>query len=97
MILSVAQFRPEKEHSTQLRALKAFIQQKKIPHTASVKLVMAGSVRNAGDEKRIAELRTLAKELGVAVSDLSSQGTTFITFLLSFAGSSGFCHQSAVP
>ncbi|CAD6565058.1 MAG: asparagine-linked glycosylation protein [Cyphobasidiales sp. Tagirdzhanova-0007] len=66
MILSVAQFRPEKEHSTQLRALKAFIQQKKIPHTASVKLVMAGSVRNAGDEKRIAELRTLAKELGVA-------------------------------
>lgn len=34
------------------------------------KLVMAGSVRNAGDEKRVQMLQILSKELGISVSDL---------------------------
>lgn len=32
-----------------------------------VKLIMAGSVRNEGDEERVMKLRTLARDLGIQV------------------------------
>lgn len=69
LILSVAQFRPEKEHLTQLLALAAFAQQQRsISGSPSIKLIMAGSVRNDGDEARVAGLRNSAKRLGITVS-----------------------------
>lgn len=65
MILSVAQFRPEKEHATQLRVLRAYYDANP---RASLLLTMAGSVRNKGDEERLAGLKELAKDLGLSVS-----------------------------
>ncbi|CAO3644152.1 unnamed protein product [Mucor hiemalis] len=65
MIVSVAQFRPEKDHSMQLKSLARLFE--KYPHhkTNGVKLVLIGSSRNEGDAKRIDSLRQEAKELGI--------------------------------
>lgn len=66
VILSVAQFRPEKNHAAQLHALKLLLDQApQFRTTEPVKLVMAGSVRNAADEARVEGLRELARTLGV--------------------------------
>ncbi|KAF7776779.1 CAZyme family GT4 [Agaricus bisporus var. burnettii] len=70
VILSVAQFRPEKDHPAQLQAfaelLRRYPQYVKRDGTEnSVKLVLIGGSRNEGDARRVAELRKLAKELKV--------------------------------
>ncbi|GAA93510.1 glycosyltransferase family 4 protein [Mixia osmundae IAM 14324] len=67
ILLSVAQFRPEKMHRTQIVALKILFDNQ--PQFRSgqhaVKLIMAGSVRNDEDRARVDALRSLAKSLGV--------------------------------
>jgi alpha-1,2-mannosyltransferase len=69
-IVSLAQFRPEKEHRTQLLILRGLLD--RYPQYADakpaqggrpVKLLMMGSCRNSGDEQRIASLRSLTSEL----------------------------------
>lgn len=67
MIVSVAQFRPEKDHSLQLKALARMLE--KYPETKSmgIELVLIGSSRNEGDAKRIDNLRKEANELGIKV------------------------------
>jgi alpha-1,2-mannosyltransferase len=71
MIMSLAQFRPEKDHALQLRAFALFLdEQRTRAHTRGlpvppVTLVLIGGVRDAGDEARVAELRRLAAELGI--------------------------------
>ncbi|PWN22533.1 UDP-Glycosyltransferase/glycogen phosphorylase [Microstroma glucosiphilum] len=65
-IVSLAQFRPEKEHRTQLLILRGLLD--RYPQYAKaeehpVKLIMMGSCRNTGDEERIASLRSLSSEL----------------------------------
>jgi len=63
-IVSVAQFRPEKNHRLQLDAFHALLQ--KYPeHKAAAKLVMVGGCRNDGDEARVASLRTAMATLGL--------------------------------
>mmetsp|Transcript_23917 Transcript_23917/g.60488 ORF Transcript_23917/g.60488 Transcript_23917/m.60488 type:complete len:497 (-) Transcript_23917:1264-2754(-) len=62
-IVSIGQFRPEKNHALQLKALHAYLAQKEAKD--DVQLVMIGGVRNDGDRQRVAELRQLAGELGV--------------------------------
>lgn len=57
---------PEKEHATQLLAMKAYLD---LPSAdKGVKLVLAGSVRNEGDEARVARLREQAQNLEIADS-----------------------------
>ncbi|GEM10256.1 mannosyltransferase [Rhodotorula toruloides] len=67
LIFSLAQFRPEKEHSTQLRALASLLSSPTLPPSLKerIKLVCAGSVRNEVDAKRVEALRALAGKLGV--------------------------------
>lgn len=67
MIVSVAQFRPEKDHSLQLKSLAKMIE--KYPKTKSmgIELVLIGSCRNEGDANRIDRLRKEAVELGIKV------------------------------
>lgn len=67
MIVSVAQFRPEKDHSLQLKSLAKMFQ--KYPETKSmgIELILIGSSRNEGDAKRIDDLRKEAVELGIKV------------------------------
>ncbi|KAI8068590.1 hypothetical protein BC940DRAFT_31866 [Gongronella butleri] len=64
LIVSVAQFRPEKDHRLQILAMARLFE--KYPQwlqDPNVKLIMVGSCRNKGDEDRIEQLRNLAKEL----------------------------------
>ena len=72
-ILSLAQFRPEKEHATQLRAFAALLSPPSSParlpdslDPKRLRLVLAGSARHAADHARVSALRALADELGVA-------------------------------
>ena len=69
MILSVGQFRPEKDHELQLRAFalfrRHFDQQHQIHLIEHVKLVLAGGARGADDEKRVERLKRLAEELEI--------------------------------
>ncbi|KAH8928696.1 glycosyltransferase family 4 protein [Atractiella rhizophila] len=62
IVLSVAQFRPEKDHRTQVLALREFLD-RSAERGKDVKLFMAGSVRGEEDKKRVEELRLLVREL----------------------------------
>ncbi|KAJ7201669.1 mannosyltransferase [Mycena pura] len=67
IVLSIAQFRPEKDHAMQVRALHALLQEH--PEYAkegeAIQLVLIGGCRNPQDEGRVEDLRKLARELGV--------------------------------
>lgn len=66
LVVSVAQFRPEKDHALQIRAFAAF--KRRDPAAfADVRLHLIGGVRDAGDEARLASLKALAAspELGL--------------------------------
>ncbi|KAF8515293.1 glycosyltransferase family 4 protein [Gautieria morchelliformis] len=67
LILSLAQFRPEKDHATQLRSLAELLETHPEYRSGNkeVKLVLMGSSRNAEDSARIDTLRNLADELGI--------------------------------
>lgn len=66
--LTIHIFRPEKDHSMQIKALAKLLE--KHPEwrdTPDFELVLIGSARNEGDEKRIRNLQQEAKDLGVQV------------------------------
>ncbi|OQS04800.1 GDP-Man:Man(3)GlcNAc(2)-PP-Dol alpha-1,2-mannosyltransferase isoform X2 [Thraustotheca clavata] len=63
--LSVGQFRPEKDHSLQLAALKVLIQ-KHPEESKDFKLVLLGSCRGQEDEARVQALRNECDELGIS-------------------------------
>ncbi|TFY83136.1 hypothetical protein EWM64_g876 [Hericium alpestre] len=65
IILSIAQFRPEKDHAAQLRSLHALFRKYGEYKAAGVKLVLVGGSRNEEDAKRVEGLRNLAKELEI--------------------------------
>jgi len=70
LILSVAQFRPEKNHALQLRALRILLRelQTSSDEFADVVLHMVGSCRNEGDRRRQSELEELRKRLEIPAS-----------------------------
>ncbi|KAI9303766.1 hypothetical protein BJ944DRAFT_164866 [Cunninghamella echinulata] len=66
MIISVAQFRPEKDHPLQLKALARLLE--KYPKWKDVdgfELVLIGSSRNEEDEQRIVDLRNQCEQLNI--------------------------------
>ncbi|KAG0738575.1 hypothetical protein G6F58_010560 [Rhizopus delemar] len=65
MIVSVAQFRPEKDHALQLRSLAKLFEKYTQWKEAKLELVLIGSSRNEADANRIDSLRQLAVELGI--------------------------------
>lgn len=67
IIISVAQFRPEKDHIAQLRAFHTLLQTHP-EHRGTVKLLLIGGSRNAGDAARVDCLRDLAVQLGIQES-----------------------------
>ena len=62
-IVSVSQFRPEKNHHGQLRILAQLV---KVVPSQRVKLILVGSCRNAEDERRVDDLRHFAEELRIS-------------------------------
>ncbi|KAG6816796.1 hypothetical protein H0H87_002765 [Tephrocybe sp. NHM501043] len=66
IVMSVAQFRPEKDHAAQLRAF-AQLFTRYPEHAGNTQLFLLGGCRNEGDADRVEGLRTLAKELKIEV------------------------------
>jgi len=65
IILSIGQFRPEKDHSLQLRAFSALLKL----HPAlrlTARLVIMGGARHSQDEKLVSILKCEAENLGIA-------------------------------
>uniref|UniRef100_A0A1B6ENG8 GDP-Man:Man(3)GlcNAc(2)-PP-Dol alpha-1,2-mannosyltransferase n=1 Tax=Cuerna arida TaxID=1464854 RepID=A0A1B6ENG8_9HEMI len=64
-IVSLGQFRPEKDHPLQVRAFQ--IVKSKVPSDvwSKVKLVLIGSCRDAQDEARVESIRQLVEDLSV--------------------------------
>lgn len=66
-VVSVGQFRPEKDHSLQLRAFsEAARGLADKPWASEIRLVLVGGARNAEDQGRVAALKAEAAELGIA-------------------------------
>ncbi len=64
-IVSVAQFRPEKDHPLQLRAFKEFLDRLPQDTRSGYKLVLVGSCRDEEDTKRVSTLKLLAEGLQI--------------------------------
>lgn len=73
VMVSLAQFRPEKDQAKQIEALGLLFERHAEWREKGVKLVLMGSCRNEEDEKRIRGLEELADRLGVRVSRLDSE------------------------
>ncbi|KAK4685333.1 hypothetical protein P7C73_g4818, partial [Tremellales sp. Uapishka_1] len=65
-VVSLAQFRPEKEHAKQLHALSALFA--KYPQDRDVRLTLMGGCRGPSDEERLKGLEALARDLGISDS-----------------------------
>eukprot|EP00549_Striatella_unipunctata_P023041 CAMPEP_0118683028 /NCGR_PEP_ID=MMETSP0800-20121206/5808_1 /TAXON_ID=210618 ORGANISM="Striatella unipunctata, Strain CCMP2910" /NCGR_SAMPLE_ID=MMETSP0800 /ASSEMBLY_ACC=CAM_ASM_000638 /LENGTH=336 /DNA_ID=CAMNT_0006579473 /DNA_START=169 /DNA_END=1179 /DNA_ORIENTATION=+ len=67
IVLSIGQFRPEKDHALQIRSFARLMKrwnegQKK----ETVKLVLIGGCRNKDDEALVGDLKKLSEELGIS-------------------------------
>jgi alpha-1,2-mannosyltransferase len=70
-VVSVGQFRPEKDHELQIRAFYRAMRSGKCPSDA--RLLLVGGCRNKGDEERIAGLRALVARLDGAEAFVAFQ------------------------
>ncbi|KAM9321470.1 GDP-Man:Man(3)GlcNAc(2)-PP-Dol alpha-1,2-mannosyltransferase [Gastrophryne carolinensis] len=66
-IVSIGQFRPEKDHPLQIRAFSALLAKKPVEERAKLKLVIIGGCRNKQDELRVENLKKLCADLQVPV------------------------------
>ncbi|XP_062513985.1 GDP-Man:Man(3)GlcNAc(2)-PP-Dol alpha-1,2-mannosyltransferase-like [Corticium candelabrum] len=64
-IVSVAQFRPEKDHKKQLEAFHKFYKKLSGKMKKTVRLILVGSCRDKADTDRLDDLRQLADDLGI--------------------------------
>lgn len=65
-VVSVGQFRPEKNHVLQLQAFADAIRRNPSAIPSNARLVLVGGARNHEDMQRVDSLRALANELGIA-------------------------------
>lgn len=64
-ILSIGQFRPEKDHRLQINSFELFLSDLPVDKKSEYKLILAGSVRNEDDSARVEELRALCCQLHI--------------------------------
>ena len=64
-IVSVGQFRPEKDHPLQLQSFHEFLKCKMAKDRHKYKLILVGSCRNQDDSDRVSSLKQLAEKLGI--------------------------------
>ena len=67
-IVSIGQFRPEKDHPLQLRSFYEFLKCKMAKDRHKYKLFLVGSCRNQEDRDRVNSLKELTSELGIQSS-----------------------------
>lgn len=66
MVLSIGQFRPEKDHTLQLQSFAKMLDMYDgAMRKAGVKLVLIGSCRGEDDQERVDQLQKLARELNI--------------------------------
>lgn len=65
-ILSIGQFRPEKNHALQIRSFRTFLDKQGGDNEGKYSLLLAGSCRNSEDEQRVADLKRLCEDLSVS-------------------------------
>ena len=65
-IISIGQFRPEKNHMLQVRSFAKFLQRQKSTDKKKYKLLLVGSCRNAEDEQRVEHLMGLCGQLKIS-------------------------------
>ncbi|XP_006879582.1 PREDICTED: GDP-Man:Man(3)GlcNAc(2)-PP-Dol alpha-1,2-mannosyltransferase [Elephantulus edwardii] len=65
LLVSIGQFRPEKNHPLQIRAFAKLLNNKVAESLPSLRLVLIGGCRNTDDEFRVNQLRKLSEDLGV--------------------------------
>lgn len=66
LILSIGQFRPEKDHALQLNAFKVFLEKNDEEMRGNdVNLILIGSCRGDDDHERVDKLKKLSRELGI--------------------------------
>lgn len=65
LLVSIGQFRPEKNHALQIKAFAKLLNEKAAESRHSLKLVLIGGCRNKDDEFRVNQLRRLSEDLGV--------------------------------
>ncbi|XP_041359007.1 GDP-Man:Man(3)GlcNAc(2)-PP-Dol alpha-1,2-mannosyltransferase-like isoform X2 [Gigantopelta aegis] len=65
-ILSVGQFRPEKDHPLQIESFSVFLKRMGDSERRAYKLCLVGSCRHDSDVERVNNLREFCEELGVA-------------------------------
>ncbi|XP_061170224.1 GDP-Man:Man(3)GlcNAc(2)-PP-Dol alpha-1,2-mannosyltransferase-like [Saccostrea echinata] len=64
-ILSISQFRPEKDHPLQIKSFHKFISTVTIDQKPLYKLLLVGSCRNQGDRERVDALRKMCTDLDI--------------------------------
>jgi len=72
-IVSIGQFRPEKDHALQVESLARLFEKYPIHKDEKVQLIMIGSCRNEADQQRVSELRTLIEQRNL---------TDFVEFMI---------------
>ncbi|KAI3381997.1 hypothetical protein SNEBB_008068 [Seison nebaliae] len=65
LIISIGQFRPEKNHVLQIRSFHFFYHQMKLEERPYLHLVLIGGSRNKKDDERIENLKKLTRELNI--------------------------------
>lgn len=71
IILSIGQFRPEKDHELQVESLAKLFENHPTMK-GSIKMVMVGGVRGPGDRERLEHLKAIAKKRGLESSVIFS-------------------------
>ncbi|KAF2075173.1 hypothetical protein CYY_003521 [Polysphondylium violaceum] len=67
VILSISQFRPEKNQALQIQTLAHLLSKYPVhKNQLNTKLILVGSTRDQGDRDRVEQLKQLAHDLGVA-------------------------------
>ncbi|KAG8452792.1 hypothetical protein GDO86_004546 [Hymenochirus boettgeri] len=66
-VVSIGQFRPEKDHPLQIRSFAALLEKKTPEERTKLKLILIGGCRNKEDELRVSHLKKLSSELEVPV------------------------------
>jgi alpha-1,2-mannosyltransferase len=66
IIVSIGQFRPEKDHTLQIQSFELL--RKKYPRWDTAKLVLIGSCRGKDDERRVQDLQNLVSSLALGDS-----------------------------
>ena len=65
-IISIGQFRPEKNHALQIKSFKMFLESQGDKGKKHFQLLLVGSCRNEDDDKRVADLKKLCEKLNIS-------------------------------